>query len=431
VHLLYSFCYTLGFLLVLPYFLAQTLLRRKYLSSFWQRLGFLPAGIDSSLQHGIWIHAVSVGEVLAILPLSQAIRKKWPDRPLFVSTTTLTGQNLANQRLSGEAKIFYFPFDWRFSVSKTLDRIRPGLVLIAETEIWPNFLRECHLRGIPVMLINGRISERSVQWYRRVRWFMKNTLAYFSCLCMQSRIDLERILSLGASWQKAMVCGNLKYDLGAPEGIDQKVAYYRRLLAITETSFLVVAGSTMKDEEGVVLAAFRTLKSRCPQALLLLAPRHPERFKEVEQILAEQSFDYVRRSALSQNGQSGLTRPVEAVLLDSMGELAVLYALADVVFIGGSLVPKGGHNILEPALFQKPVLFGPHMGNFKEMAEHFIQRKAALMVDNENALAAKLIELQRDAALRRQMGENGYQVLIANRGTTERMMNRMEMLLAR
>jgi 3-deoxy-D-manno-octulosonic-acid transferase len=429
VHLLYSFCFTLGFLLALPYFLAEALLRRKYLPSFWQRLGYLPSEIHSSLQQGIWIHAVSVGEVLAILPLAQAIRKKWPERPLFVSTTTLTGQSLAKLRLSGKAKIFYFPFDWRFSVSKSLDRICPGLVLIAETEIWPNFLRECHHRGIPVMLINGRISQRSIRWYSKVDWFMKDTFAYFSNLCMQSQNDLERILSLGAPRQKAMVCGNLKYDLGTPDGMEQKVTYYRRLLSIVETSFLVVAGSTMKDEEEPVLSAFRILKSHCPQAVLLLAPRHPERFDEVEQILAEQSFHYVRRSTLSLNGQPSLTHPVEAVLLDSMGELAVLYALADVVFIGGSLVPKGGHNILEPALFQKPVLFGPHMGNFKEMAEHFVQRNAALMVDNENALAAKLVELQHDGALRRQMGENGYQVLMANRGTTERIIRRMEILL--
>jgi len=290
VHWLYSFCFTLGFLLALPYFLAEALLHRKYLSCFWQRLGYLPSDIHSSLQQGIWIHAVSVGEVLAILPLLQAIEKKWPERPLFVSTTTLTGQTLAKLRLSGKARIFYFPFDWKFSVSKSLDQIRPGLVLIAETEIWPNFLRECHRRGIPVMLVNGRISERSVQWYSWVRWFMKDTLAYFTNLCMQTQVDLERILSLGAPPQRAMVCGNLKYDMGVPEGMEQRVAHYRSLFNVTESSFLVVAGSTMKDEEKPVLSAFRILKSHCPQAVLLLAPRHPERFDEVEQILADQSF---------------------------------------------------------------------------------------------------------------------------------------------
>ena len=186
MHLLYSFCFTLGFLLALPYFLLQVLWHKKYLSNFKQRLGLLPAALWVSAQGGIWIHAVSVGEVLAILPLARTLRQKWPERPLFISTTTITGHNLANQKLGGAAQVFYFPFDWTFSVRRSLARVRPQIVLIAETEIWPNFLRECQLRRIPVLLINGRISDQSLSWYRKIRWFMKKTLAYFSYCCMQS-----------------------------------------------------------------------------------------------------------------------------------------------------------------------------------------------------------------------------------------------------
>ena len=430
MHLLYSFCFTLGFLVALPYFLLRGLWQKKYLSNFKQRLGLLPAAVDSSGQGGVWIHAVSVGELLAVLPLAQALRRKWPERPLFVSTITITGQHLANQKLSGIARVFYFPFDWRFSVRRSLSRVRPRIVLIAETEIWPNFLRECQLRRIPVLLINGRISDRSLSWYRRIRWFMKRTLSYVSYCCMQSEIDLERIRSLGVPLEKTEVCGNLKYEMNSPHGIEEKMEDYRRLLGLKDSSFLVVAGSTMKDEESPVLAAFQKLRKHSPQAVLLLAPRHPERFKEVEQLLREYPFYSIRRSTIRAKDQPGSTRTPDVILLDTVGELATLYALAEVVFIGGSLVPRGGHNLLEPALFRKAVLFGPSMSNFRQVAEHFVRKKAAIQVANEDTLAEKLIELYQDPALRQEIGQNGYQILSANRGATQCILKRMEALLS-
>jgi len=430
MHLLYSFCFTLGFLLALPYFLLQVLWHKKYLSNFKQRLGLLPAALWVSAQGGIWIHAVSVGEVLAILPLARTLRQKWPERPLFISTTTITGHNLANQKLGGAAQVFYFPFDWTFSVRRSLARVRPQIVLIAETEIWPNFLRECQLRRIPVLLINGRISDRSLLWYRKIRWFMKKTLAYFSYCCMQSQIDLERIRSLGAPLEKTGVCGNLKYEMYSPDDLEEKIEAYRVLLDLKSSSFLVVAGSTMKGEESLVLSAFQELRRNSPHALLLLAPRHPERFKEIEQLLREHPFHFIRRSAISAKDQPDPTRAPDVILLDTMGELATLYALADVVFIGGSLVPTGGHNLLEPALFSKAVLFGPSMSNFREMAEHFLRKQAAFQVANESALAGKFIELYQDPALRQQMGRNGYQILTAHRGATQCLVNRIEALLS-
>jgi 3-deoxy-D-manno-octulosonic-acid transferase len=429
MHILYSVCFTLGFLLALPYFLIQAVTRKKYLSNLAQRLGFLSVPEDGPAQGGIWIHAVSVGEVLAALPLTQALRRRLPDLPLLVSTTTITGQNLAHQKLVGIARTLYFPLDWNFSVRRSLNQIRPRLVLIIETEIWPNFLRECRRRRIPVLLINGRISDQSITRYRSIRWFMRRTLGYFNYCCMQSQADLDRIRTLGAAPETSEVCGNLKYDLRFPEGVEAKTEAYRRLLRLNDGSFLVVAGSTMKGEELLVLCAFRKLREKSAHAILLLAPRHPERFGEVEQLLVQQSFCFRRRSTLTLDGLPDSHGPVEVILLDSVGELATLYALADVVFIGGSLVPTGGHNPLEPALYRKPVLFGPHMSNFREMAADFIREGAAVQVQGQDTLAEKFVELYRHPDLGKEIGERGFQIIAGNRGATDRIVKRIEEVL--
>jgi 3-deoxy-D-manno-octulosonic-acid transferase len=429
MHTLYSVCFTLGFILALPYFLVQAVSHRKYLTNLVQRLGFLPASEYEQAHGGMWIHAVSVGEVLAILPLIRAVSQKWPDLALFVSTTTVTGQELAGQKLVGIAKTFYFPLDWNFAVRRSLHRIQPRVVLIAETEIWPNFLRECKRRGVPVLLINGRISDLSARRYRGIRWFMKRILSYFKYCCMQSQTDLDRIRSLGAAPETSEVCGNLKYDVRLPEGVEEKTKEYRRLLRLTSASFFVVAGSTMKGEEFPVLSAFKKLREGNSQAILLLAPRHPERFGEVEQLLVQRSFCFRKRSALTLDGLPDSDGSVEVILLDSMGELATLYALADVVFIGGSLVQTGGHNPLEPALYRKPVLFGPCMTNFREVAADFMREGAAVQVQDHDALAEKFVELCQHPELRKDIGERGFQIIARNRGATDRIVKRIEKVL--
>jgi 3-deoxy-D-manno-octulosonic-acid transferase len=427
MHWLYSLCFTFGFLSALPYFLFQILLHRKYFSSIQQRLGSLPEALTSIPPGGIWIHAVSVGEVLAVLPLTESLRRRWPDRPLWVSTTTLTGQELAKSKLVGEAEIFYFPLDWGFAVRRTLKVVRPAVVLIAETEIWPRFLRECRMRSIPVLLVNGRISDRSVFRYRKIRSFMKTVLADFHQCCVQTQVDKQRLLSLGAVSEKVEVCGNLKYDVSVPEAIQAKAETYRKLFGLNGSGFVLIAGSTMRDEEALVLAAFRILRRESSQAILILAPRHPERAKEVEILLAEQSLRYRRRSELT----NSLSSAPEVILLDTMGELATLYALADAVFIGGSLVPTGGHNILEPALHRKPILFGPDMSNFREISAHFLNERAAIKVETSTELGVKLVELAQDASLREKLGEGGYAILKANRGATEKTLSRIEPLLSK
>ena len=427
MHFLYSLCFTFAFILALPYFLVRGIWQKKYFSNFLQRLGWLslPGG---RLEGGIWIHAVSVGEVLAVIPLIRALQVRWPKRPLFVSTATQTGQALAKSRIGNSAIPLYFPFDWRFSVRRVLARIRPEAVLIAETEIWPNFLRECSLYGIPIVLVNGRISGRSTRRYGWIRPFIRKTLGYFSALCMQTEMDRQRVLSLGAPPNRTEVCGNLKFDLKPAGEVSQLEERYRNLLCLPEDALVVVAGSTMKHEEEHVLFAFDRLKRQHPAATLILAPRHPERFKEVEQLLASRPATYSRRSAL---GEHHSATPVDIWLLDSMGELGATYAVADIVFVGGSLVPRGGHNILEPALFKKPILFGPYMDNFKEVASCFLSQQAAIQVRSPAELTTRLLELAGNKGLRQIIGENGFRILLSNRGATDLVLRRVEEVLER
>jgi len=424
MHLLYSLVFTAGFMAALPYFLFQALLHRKYLASFWQRFGLLSKAAFSDAEGGIWIHAVSVGEVLAVLPLVQAVQARWPGRRLFLSTATLTGQTLARKKLAAEIGVFYFPLDWKFTVRKSLNTVQPSLVLIAETELWPNFLRECRTRAIPVILVNGRLSDRSVGRYRAIKPFMQRVLKDLVFFCMQTELDRDRLLSVGADPAKVDVVGNLKYDVAAPGLVESKADAYRQLLGLSANSFVIVAGSTMKGEEALVLAAFETLRQAAMEALLVIAPRHPERFREVEKLLAERAVAFVKRSELN-TGVAKANQKREVVLLDSMGELATLYALADVVFIGGSLVPTGGHNILEPALFRKPILFGPSMSNFREMSEHFLHEQAAVRVENWAELGDELVRLFHDAGRRQRLGDRGYAILMANRGAAGKIVDRI------
>jgi 3-deoxy-D-manno-octulosonic-acid transferase len=351
---------------------------------------------------------------------------------LFVSTTTITGQDLAKQKLGEAAHVFYFPFDWNFSVRNALSRVRPALVVIAETEIWPNFLRQCNRRQIPILLVNGRISDNSIRQYQRIRWLMRKILPQFSACCMQTATDLDRILALGARPETAEVCGNLKYDINPPADFETKLASFRPLVGWDAgiVPYIFVAGSTMKGEEEMVLAAFQQLCQRVPHSLMFLAPRHRERFQQVADLLQVKQVPFLRRSGI---GLAATTIPAslpKVILLDSLGELGSLYALADVVFVGGSLIPKGGHNILEPAVFKKPVLFGPHMNNFREMAELFVRQQAGFMVSDSASLAQRLIELHGDSRLRNVTGERGAQILATNRGATERIMECVKKHLA-
>lgn len=461
MYLIYSFLLTLAAIGLLPYFAYQAFVNRKYLSNFRERLGHLPECLSTEAEDrrpAIWLHAVSVGEALAALPLVKALGERFPDHRLIVSTTTATGQQVARARLAADGYC-YFPFDWRFAVRRALDCIRPQAVVLMESELWPNFLRECRLRGVPVVVANGRVSDRSFARSRRfgflLRPLQRRMLADVTHLAMQSEADAMRIRELGAPEKHISVSGNIKYDVGTGyrAEAEAQAARLAALLALDNRP-LIVAGSTSDGEEELVIAAFEKLRKETPAAehvRLLIAPRHPERFDAVARLLDSTRLRYVRRSALAQAKEqatvhaeaasgavksvgtssahtgaapSKAARTADVILLDSIGELAALYSAASVVFVGGSLMPKGGHNILEPARHARPVVVGPHMENFRDITEEFLRRDAVVQLGGGNdeelsdALCRAFAELLSDEERARTLGENARRAVEDNRGAT-------------
>jgi 3-deoxy-D-manno-octulosonic-acid transferase len=405
----------------LPIFAAQALLRGKYRRGLVERFGRVPAWAGPS--RPLWLHAVSVGEVMAATPLAKELLARRPDLPLLVSTVTDTGRAVAEQRLPAKQFVF-FPLDFGWAVESALDRLRPRLVLLTETELWPNFLAACAGRGIPVVVINGRISPRSFPRYRLVQGWFGRVLSDVQLFCMQTAQDAERILLLGAPADRVRVVGNLKYDLPTL-GAAPDVAAVRARLALPSDRRLIVAGSTHRGEDEVLLEAFLDLRRSREDLCLLLAPRHPERLDEVERLVRRAGLTWVRRSQLPAKPLDGAS----VILLDTMGELALLYAAATVVFIGGSLIPHGGQNMLEPAAVGRPVIHGPHMGNFAEMRDLFRQAGAAIQVEDGIGLGEKLAALLDDPARADRMGKAGRQIVEAHRGAGRRTVDLLETLL--
>jgi 3-deoxy-D-manno-octulosonic-acid transferase len=429
----------LAALLLLPYWLVLGLRQGKYLSNLGQRLGFsfpelskLPADRTGT----IWIHAVSVGEALAGIALARRLKEAYPERPLIVSTTTITGQTLARERMPFADAIIYFPLDWAFCVRRAMNTVRPSLVLVLETEIWPNFLKEAGRRHIPVVFVSGRISGRSFARYQKyfgllgffLRPFLQDVLSRGSTFLMQSEKDAERIRALGAPADRVHVSGNLKYDLELPA----PTPLVNWLEAETKRSGrtpIIVAGSVVASEEPHTLIAFGTLQGEYSKALLVLAPRKPERFDSAAEFIDESHRKFIRRSQLpvpmpAQTAPSAeiptIPDNVTVLLLDSIGELASLYRLADGAFIGGSLVSSGGHNILEPAAFGKIPVFGSSMENFAEIASRFVSAGAAVQVESPEDVGVAWIQLFRDPARMKKMGETARRLVEDSRGATER-----------
>jgi 3-deoxy-D-manno-octulosonic-acid transferase len=441
VYFIYSFLMGLAALLLVPYWLVQGLRHGKYLSNLSQRLGLsFPslAALPAERAGAIWIHAVSVGEVLSGITLARRLKQAYPNRPLIISTTTLTGQALARERMAFADAVIYFPLDWRFCVRRALDAVRPSLVLVLETEIWPNFLREAGRRKVPVVFVSGRISDRSYARYQSyfgvfgffLRPFLKDVLSNASAFLMQNEKDAERIRAMGAPPDRVHVSGNLKYDqeLPAPTPLSN---WLEAEVQRSGRSPIIVAGSVVATEEPHALIAFGTLQGEYPKALLVLAPRKPECFDEAADFINESHRKFIRRSQLpipgpaqSQasppSGGSTIPADVTVLLLDSIGELASLYRLADGAFVGGSLVSSGGHNILEPAAFGKIPVFGPSMENFAEIASRFVSAGAALQVESPEDVGVAWIELFRDPDRMKKMGETARGLIEDSRGATDR-----------
>jgi 3-deoxy-D-manno-octulosonic-acid transferase len=395
MYALYSAVLGMGLLAYLPAFLARRR-RAGYGQDLAQRFGRLGDGLPPEPR--CWIHAVSVGESAAAVPLVEGIRRRWPELGIVVSTVTPTGARIVSERLAGIAAHRYFPLDLPGPVRRALDGARPRFFIAIETELWPNFLRALARRRVPAMIANGRISDRSFRRYRRVRWLMRNVLADVSVFAMQTDEDARRIVALGAPPERVVVTGNLKSDLLPGTGADD--AGWRENLGLGADARLWVAGSTHRGEEAVVLDVFQRARARWPALRLLLAPRHPERAGEVEALIRERGLPAARRSR-----PPATPVPGTVIILDTVGELASLYGLAEVVFVGGSLVPVGGHNVLEPAMRGKPVLVGPHMSNFREGAELLQRSGGGLVVKDGAELERELARLLEDRDLARRMGE--------------------------
>jgi 3-deoxy-D-manno-octulosonic-acid transferase len=447
VYFIYSFLMGTAALLLLPYWLVKGLRQGKYLSNLRERMGLSLGALDKLPTDGpgvIWIHAVSVGELLSSIGLAKRLKEEYPDRPLVVSTTTVTGQTLARERMQFADAVFYFPLDWTFCVRRVLLAVRPAVVIVLETEIWPNFLREARRRNIAVLFVSGRISDRSFVRYQRylarvgffLRPFLRNALGNASAFLMQSEKDAERIRELGAPADRVLVSGNLKYDMELPSATPLS-SWLEAEARRQGRSPIVVAGSVVATEEPLALIAFGVVQGEHPNALLVLAPRKPERFEAAAEFIHESRRKFIRRSQLAlvehASGASGtngtISRDVTVILLDSIGELASLYRLADGAFVGGSLVPSGGHNILEPAAFGKIPVFGPSMENFSEIASRFVAADAAIQVESPEDAGVAWIELLRNPERREKMSENAKRLVDNSRGAMDRVLVEISKLL--
>jgi len=419
MYALYSLLTIVGVLIVSPYFLYQAVRYKKYIGSLGQRLGYLPISFNIDGEESIWIHAVSVGEVLTARAIVPQLRSTYPRLRLFLSTTTIAGQQVARKSIQGVDGYFYFPFDFAFIVRRTLAIVKPRVFVMMETEIWPNLLRLCRDKGVKTVMVNGRISSRSYPRYRLVRPFFRRVLADVDRFCMQSEESARRLIDLGAEPSRVTVTGSLKFDsleMPAPTVHGKPRERVLRFFRMTPNRTVLIAGSTMKGEESAFLQAFARVHASAPGSLAIVAPRHPERFDEVERLVRDAGFSVGRRSNLPIDAEPR----VDVVVLDTLGELAQLYQIATVVFVGGSLVDYGGHNILEPAIFGKPVVFGPHMQNFKEIAEAFVANDAAVRVESAHELEQALAQLTGDSVRRARLGAAARALVEANRGAKDK-----------
>lgn len=416
MYLAYSLLLTLGLIVLIPYFLFQALAHGKYIAGFRQRLGSVPPVNGKPV---IWLHCVSVGETQAARPLAQRLKQEFPHHSLVVSTITLTGQTLARDVFRGQAdSVFYFPFDWRWSARRALKTINPAAVLIMETELWPNFLRECKARRIPVALVNGRISPKSYRRYSMIKFFLRRVLSCLSVAVMQSETDAERLHSLGMSRERLFNAGNLKFDAEVASELTGKTEELRKRFGLGAGTPLVLAASTHAPEEEMILESIKQLRTKQP-VRLMIAPRRPERFNEIAALIQKSGLSWARKT----NPPQPEDADAAVILLDTIGELPATYSLAEVVFVGGSIADKGGHNVLEPAAAGAAVVTGAHTHNFHAVVDLMVEAGAIVQLPSVVAseeithVFAKLLAVpgERDA-----LGRRAKQLVTDNQGATDR-----------
>lgn len=404
---------------MLPFFLLK---REKYVSGFWQRMGYLPEFRQDS-RSVLWIHCVSVGEANAARPIINEINRQFPNFRLIVSTTTKTGQELAKNIFKDQAEmIFYFPFDWKFTVRRALRHFKPNIVLLMETELWFNFIREAGKSGVVVAIVNGRLSEKSYKNYSKIQKIMVRVLRRVDLALMQTQADAKRLMLLGIRPTKVKVTGNIKFDQSFEQNKLTEILHRR--FAISKDASLIVAASTHAPEERWILEAFKKVYKNSTENLprLLIAPRHPERFEEVTNLIDETGFSWVKRSSAQTLGDE----LADVILLDSIGELRAVYPLAEIVFVGGSLIPHGGQSILEPAVAEKPIVTGFYTMNFKAAVEEFLDKNALIQLPETDEksvvenLAEAFEELLKNIQKRENLAKNALAVMQKNRGATQK-----------
>jgi 3-deoxy-D-manno-octulosonic-acid transferase len=425
---LYSFFYSVALGAVmfvsLPYWLWQMARHGKYRKGFEERTGRVPARLHlpGTQEKSIWVHAVSVGEVLAVAGLVSEIKRRTQHR-IFISTTTDTGQALARKLFGGD-NVFYFPMDFAFAIRPYLKKLRPEMVVIAETEFWPNFLRLARASGARIAVVNARISDRSWPRYRRFRGLMRRLLRNVDLFLAQTPEDATRLQDIGAIAERVTVGGNLKFDIPKP-ALSEIVERLKASFAASNAGPALVCGSTVEGEEPLLLKAFEHILVQHPQAVMILAPRHPERFSEVASLLLAISIRFWRRSEWNDESLAG-----GVLLLDTIGELSAIYGLADIAFVGGSLVPRGGHNILEPAQQGVAVVVGNHTENFRDIVSLFKDHNAVRIVSSAE-LPLVFLELLANGDERKRLGQNAGETMRSQTGATIRTVNALQGLLAR
>ena len=418
--LVYNVLIALALPIALVFLAHQWLIRKKGRESLLPRLGLFDLGGEAlrARRPVIWVHAVSVGEVMAAIPLIKGMKKAYPSSALWVSTITETGQSMVRQKLPEVDRVVYFPFDLPWTVRKFIRGIRPALFVLLETEIWPNFLFSLARCRIPSILVNGRISARSYRGYRLLLPFFRRVFEGISLFSVQTRQDRERLLKLGVDPDKVICTGNMKYDqaVRALQGEDREL---KSALKLSDACQLVLAGSTHEGEEAAVVNGYLRLSARHPNTRLLLAPRHLDRLDRVEALVRQLGLKSVRKTKLDASEFSELPGDT-VILLDTLGELSGLYHAAAIVFVGGSLVPIGGHNLLEPAACAKPILFGPYMENFHEISRLLVERGGGCQVLHADQLFMEIEALLLDSERCRAMGHRAREVVLANQGVVEK-----------
>lgn len=425
--LIYNLILTYGLILTVPFIILSLITFRKRRKTVLQRLGIISSPDLRTLKktpsgfRPIWVHALSVGEVLSAVPFAKAMKQKYPDCQFVFSSSTLTGFETASWLLKNDMHaVIYFPYDLIFSVRTLINRINPALVIIVETDIWPNFLFEMKKRLIPVVLVNARMSEGSFSGYRKLLRFTSPVFQCFSKVSVQTQQDAYRFQKLGVLSENVLVTGNLKYDMPLDMISEDELLNLKNILLAKDHQQCIVAGSTHPGEEAVLLEAFSQIKTAIPALYMIIAPRDIERSKDIQKMAVSAGFS---SSLFTEMGNLKTSQVPDVVVVDTIGHLKGLYGLSDIAFIGGSLIDFRGHNPLEPAAFKKPVIFGPHTSDFSEICSLLIESGGAKVVHNKTELVQKALTILKNPDIAKSMGKNAYDVLQKNQGALEKNLN--------